>query len=613
MKRLTFILCIAACGFVSCIKENPVQETPVQDNANGTTVTANMTAELTKTVLGEKDGTSWPVLWQTGDQIDINGSTSAPLAEGGDATAVFSFEDQLEAPYKAVYPASAITGSGEGELPAVQEYTEGSFDAAAGILLGTGDQEGVYFHQAMAYIAFVPKGEGTKISSLKLTATGGEKLSGAFTTDYATLTMSDEASSSVSVNCASAVELGKEIIVAVPAQTYSQGFTVLLTDEASGYMQKSTGKSWTAEAGHIYTTELSYVPTIDVPEALYIAGDAVEWSWSLEDERARIDGTDGVFTKELRLNFGENGNLGFKLFSNTSWGGEFGMLPESVKDNVGFTFKGYISGVADPQFYLGTLGYESGDYTLTIDFNTMTLSLALKEVVQPVVEPFYVFGGGLDCDDWTFDEAYALNHIGDNVYEGHDIHLYKTSYFKFDKQDWTEYRRDASAADYWTLIKNAEGVADNSFVPGEDPGFKNGKYTVRIDLNTLKVTLTLTEEDPEDVVTYIYLYGAAFADYTDWNDWIPVPSVGNDIYETTLNLNVGDEQYARGFKIYKAKDDWSNEYCMFSDSTADNIKFGHKNETGDNQVIPFNLGYTESGNYVVRIDFNTMTIKFTKQ
>ena len=35
-------------------------------------------------------------------------------------------------------------------------------------------------------------------------------------------------------------------------------------------------------------------------------------------------------------------------------------------------------------------------------------------------------------------------------------------------------------------------------------------------------------------------------------------------------------------------------------------------EAGDNQVIPFNVGYTQSGNYVVRIDFNTMKITFTK-
>jgi len=29
-------------------------------------------------------------------------------------------------------------------------------------------------------------------------------------------------------------------------------------------------------------------------------------------------------------------------------------------------------------------------------------------------------------------------------------------------------------------------------------------------------------------------------------------------------------------------------------------------------VTPFNLGYTESGNYVVRIDFNTMKVTLTK-
>ena len=612
MKRFTFILCIAACAFAACQKEAPIDDIrPI-----GTQVTATVGSELTKTVLGEKEGTSWPVLWQSGDKIDINGNESAPLAEGGQATAVFSFDAQLEAPYKAAYPASVMTGDGAGELPAVQNYTADSFDAGAGVLLGTGDADGVTFSHAMAYLAFIPvKGElDADIKSLELTATGGEKLSGAFTTDYSALTLSDEASSKVTVNCTEAVALGNEIIVAVPAQTYSQGFTVKFTDNAGNSMQKSTGASWTAEAGHIYTTSLAYVPALSVPESLYIAGDAVEWKWSLSDAKARIDGTDGVFTKELKLDFGENSSLGFKLFSDADWGGEFGMRPESEKGNVGFCLRGYIKGVADPQFYLGSLGYESGEYVMTIDFNTMTMSLTLKESIPSVVEPFYIFGSGLDCEEWTFDEAYVLTPTGNNIYEGNNIHLYKTSYFKFDRKDWTEYRRDASAQDYWTVVKKeSDSDPDNGFYAGDDPEFKNGRYTVRLDLNTMKVTLTLTEADPENVTTYVYLYGAAFADYTDWEDWIAVPSVEDEIYETTLNLNVGDSSYARGFKIYKTKSDWANEYCMYTDSTHDNIRIGHKNDTGDNQVIPFNVGYTESGNYVVRIDFNTMTVTLTKE
>ena len=56
MKRLLFIFSVLACVLASCQKEMP--------SINGTKVTVSVGTDLTKTVLGENNGTTWPVLWQ---------------------------------------------------------------------------------------------------------------------------------------------------------------------------------------------------------------------------------------------------------------------------------------------------------------------------------------------------------------------------------------------------------------------------------------------------------------------------------------------------------------------------------------------------------------------
>ena len=501
----------------------------------------------------------------------------------------------------------------------------------------------------------------------------------------------------------------------------------------------TSGKDTKTSAQKAFTAGLPEAAVV-FPEALDMKGGACPGGWDTATVLAKK--SEGIYeATEVTLLFGkpEDGK-GFKFFvseeaypfygQDTAEGAAFGDVRIFASENDG-----------DSQFYPLQSGYTSGIYTINVDLNTMKLTLTKTADVFEPSKPFYVFGEGLDTN-WGMVDELKLNEIEKNIFEGHNIHIYKNSSFKFDNEEWTEYQRDASASDYWTVKAKVEGE-DIRFVPSEsDPNFASGKYTVRLDLNTMKVTLTLTEADPviesqyptilfaaggfngwsmmeltriedgkfqaENVqisldngaddpkghgikffessdwsgewgsagdfesenyrgwelkrygsnapqfypqwmgltsgvytilvdfttntltltpaggnpapepeqpqpeVTYAYLYGAAFADYTDWVDWIPVPSVAENVYEETINLNVGDASYARGFKIYKGIEDWGSEHCMYSDSTPDNIKIGLKDATGDNQVTPFNLGYTESGNYVVRIDFNSMKVTLTK-
>ncbi|MBQ8838440.1 MAG: hypothetical protein IJ005_03880 [Bacteroidales bacterium] len=606
MKKLSAILSALAVIAASCQKESQeLSGTPTL-----TYVSAYMEDGLTRTALGEKDGNLQTIVWESKDKININGIESAELAEGGKENAVFEFTGDLGSSYHAAYPSSAISnydsGTATGILPSVQNYREGQFDASAGLMLGTGDKDGVRFKHAMAYIAFIPQGEGSSITSLELTAVGSEKLSGAFTTDYATLTMSSEASGTVTVNCAAPVALGNEIIVSIPAQTYAQGFTVKFTDSAGGSIEKTAGGSFTAAAGHIYTTRLPYVAESGpaYPQTLHMSGGFNGWTAvqleKIDEGRFRIE---NQYFNFFNSDEDPKGH-GIKFFENAAdWSNQWG--PKEAWE--GTDYRGWeLAPYADaPQFYPQLAGFESGNYTVLVDFTTMKLTLTAEEDIFDPAQCLYIMGGPFG---WDFTESNALLPVSENIYEGHNFHLTPGTSFKFTTYEWgTEYVKDYSASDDWTMTVRSEQTGDMYFVLGDDA--QGGKYTIRLDLNTMKVSLTLTEPDQ---ITYIYLYGAAFADYEDWTDWIPVPSIESNVYETTINLNVGAPEYARGFKIYKAQNDWDNEYCMHPDSTHDDIRFGHKNDTGDNQVIPLNVGYTESGNYVVRIDFNTMKITFTK-
>ena len=57
----------------------------------------------------DENGVSlYPLYWSEGDAIAVNGVVSAPLTAGGEATATFSFAQEVTAPLCVVYPASAV-------------------------------------------------------------------------------------------------------------------------------------------------------------------------------------------------------------------------------------------------------------------------------------------------------------------------------------------------------------------------------------------------------------------------------------------------------------------------------------------------------------------------
>ena len=67
MKKLFIILPLLALLY-SCDKETDMHPGNQSDK-----VVFVASIPQTKTVLGEKDGSSWPLLWSAGDAISVNG------------------------------------------------------------------------------------------------------------------------------------------------------------------------------------------------------------------------------------------------------------------------------------------------------------------------------------------------------------------------------------------------------------------------------------------------------------------------------------------------------------------------------------------------------------
>lgn len=128
----------------SCTRE--VQKAGVE--LGRTTITAGISAVSTKTWLdSEGGGSPLKVYWSDGDQILVNGLVSSPVeVTPGQklSTVEFSFRS-ISAPFKAFYPASAVTEVGDDgtltvSIPDTQAYNPTTFACGSALLYGYAEE-----------------------------------------------------------------------------------------------------------------------------------------------------------------------------------------------------------------------------------------------------------------------------------------------------------------------------------------------------------------------------------------------------------------------------------------------------------------------------------------
>lgn len=252
----------------ACTK-NEFDSQNVQNNEGRTVLTVELPGE-TKTILGDAQGDVRPVLWSKGDQISVNGVASQALnTESNAASADFTINAELTAPYSIIYPATMVKdGSSVITLPSQQKATSGDNIISGSLpMAGYSNTLSAKMGQLCGILGIHLKaGSQTGlIRYIEVTATGGEPVSGDFSVDCQYCKLSSEAQGvnviRMEVQKALSTESASAFNVILPAGVYSQGFSVKVVDENGQAMIRNIGGSLELEAGKLMLMpELTFVP-----------------------------------------------------------------------------------------------------------------------------------------------------------------------------------------------------------------------------------------------------------------------------------------------------------------------------------------------------------------
>ena len=289
MKRIYTLFTIIALASltVACNKEISegqdvlaAEEAVTAGDGSFTVILSVPESEDSKTALGTKDGSSYPVKWSNGDQDRVSLNGSAPTASNKDS------DTQISATFKPTSGLSVYNFLYRGDaghdnqvtIPASQAYYANDFDDAAMPMYAASASRSntVTFNALCSLLKFSITGE-KKIDSVTLTAADGSKsLSGTFTIGKTgagllngTLTPAS-GGGTINYNFGSHIQLSDTpfvFYVAIPAGTYEGGITLEIVDNSSGHMTATvmnTNATKTIAAGKVREfNNIVYVPDVE--------------------------------------------------------------------------------------------------------------------------------------------------------------------------------------------------------------------------------------------------------------------------------------------------------------------------------------------------------------
>ena len=285
MKKISILL-LAALTLAACQKN----ETPSTSNEGATLYATIEETAATKTYMDANNN----IRWSEGDQVVAFMKTSLGLKyqirneyvgkTSGYFSKVSSGSSDLGAGIEwehniVYYPYSeAIEAEKTGSnyalsviLPSEQNYAAASFGNGAMAMVAVSEDSDITFKNILGGMKLQLKGT-QKVASITLEGKNNEKLSGAATVTAYTdetkpaITMAQSASTSVTLDCGSGVQLNEssatEFIIALPPVLFSKGFTVTVTDTESNTYTVGTDK-----ANTVIRSSLLVMPAFKLGEA----------------------------------------------------------------------------------------------------------------------------------------------------------------------------------------------------------------------------------------------------------------------------------------------------------------------------------------------------------
>lgn len=483
MKTIRIIsVAAAAAMFMACAKENIITPSsqelcPLTFNA---VAAGSVSDDATKTVLSEN---GMDVLWTAGDAISVCGAASAftsDLAEGSSAETSFSGEALAADVYYAVYPYSAVkTWNGSTvtlELPADQVPALNTFADGLSICYASTSAEDMAFRfeHLLGYVKFTIDENSGAVSSVKISANGGESLAGAFTVAFSNGIPSvavTEGSDEISMVADGAFPAGNYYFAMLPG-TYAQGLTVTFSNAEGQTASKSMNKSLTLEAGKIQNigtvARLDGIST-DVNERVIWTGSWVCGTWGGNQDLTwdGFDWNDVELPAALVIEVEQDASFDYwqlSLRHATEWGN----IPEFTDINMtqGQTevkIEIYPEMLADIQANNG-LVFTGCNYTL----KKVTL---ITESVY--VSEHEVWSGTTDLGtDWQpYVNLSGDANVFQNITDGCTLHVdYATnsddtySQLQLNRSDWTTGLTSVDDANEYGTIDLTAGAGTKSYV-----------------------------------------------------------------------------------------------------------------------------------------------------
>ncbi|MBO4447254.1 MAG: hypothetical protein J5764_03915 [Bacteroidales bacterium] len=206
------------------------------------------------------------MLWQDNDAIVLNGIVSSSVSiSGGGSVASFSFPEDPGAPYYALSPASQYKQNGVITLPGQQHWVDGGIDPSTALLYGVSQTNpDIAFHIGVAFMRITINGgdKGHAVKRIELSPVGDGQMCGdfRFSDESSLVAVAGSGSAGVSVSCEGGMPLGSSVVAAIAPGSYAEGVKLRIVDECNHYQDVVSHKSFTAVAGVVYNTTVSFTP-----------------------------------------------------------------------------------------------------------------------------------------------------------------------------------------------------------------------------------------------------------------------------------------------------------------------------------------------------------------
>ena len=310
MKYISLLLLLIASIYIntSCGKEDKVEGELELQATSGQVFYATTEGHTTQNTPGSPNtkvyaDENMQVLWNEDDRISVFNKTTYNyqyLFTGEDGDNYGSFEEipvtglisgnNLTNIY-AVYPYSKsnkVNNAGTAitmTLPAEQTYKEHSFGIGANSMIAVTDNNFLAFKNVGGYLSLRLYGNNVSIASISIKGNNNEKIAGkasiaVSTSTVPVTTMDNSTTDEITLVCDPPVQIGStaenytDFWFVIPPVTFSNGFTITVTDALGGTFIKSTTRSFTVTRNQMdwmnplqvqiaYDEENTYVPFED--------------------------------------------------------------------------------------------------------------------------------------------------------------------------------------------------------------------------------------------------------------------------------------------------------------------------------------------------------------